>query len=97
MSRRKALITGITGQDGSYLSELLLSEGAEGDEQSLDYGRRCLKSLMRSEEQLRRAELKAQIKQAEREGNVLEALRLAQELERLERATRAWRAQEKGA
>jgi GDPmannose 4,6-dehydratase len=29
MSRRKALITGITGQDGSYLSELLLSEGYE--------------------------------------------------------------------
>jgi DNA primase len=84
--------------DQNVLAELLLSEGAEGDEQSLDYGRRCLKSLMRSEEQLRRAELKAQIKQAEREGNVLEALRLAQELERLERATRAWRgAQEKGA
>ena len=29
MSKRKALITGITGQDGSYLSELLLSKGYE--------------------------------------------------------------------
>src|SRR5882762_7103900 len=29
MSQRKALITGITGQDGSYLSELLLSKGYE--------------------------------------------------------------------
>src|SRR5271166_3287214 len=29
MSRRKALITGITGQDGSYLAELLLSKGYE--------------------------------------------------------------------
>lgn len=29
MSRRKALITGITGQDGSYLAELLLDEGYE--------------------------------------------------------------------
>jgi GDPmannose 4,6-dehydratase len=29
MSRRRALITGITGQDGSYLAELLLEEGYE--------------------------------------------------------------------
>ena len=29
MSRKCAFITGITGQDGSYLSELLLSKGYE--------------------------------------------------------------------
>ena len=29
MSQKKALITGITGQDGSYLAELLLSKGYE--------------------------------------------------------------------
>jgi len=29
MSARRALITGITGQDGSYLAELLLDEGYE--------------------------------------------------------------------
>ena len=29
MARRKALITGITGQDGSYLAELLLDKGYE--------------------------------------------------------------------
>ena len=29
MSARRALITGITGQDGSYLAELLLSKGYE--------------------------------------------------------------------
>ena len=27
--KKKALITGITGQDGSYLAELLLQEGYE--------------------------------------------------------------------
>ncbi len=27
---RKALITGITGQDGSYLAELLIEKGYEG-------------------------------------------------------------------
>jgi DNA primase len=83
--------------DQTVLAELLLSEGADDDEQSMDYGRRCLESLLRSEDQLRRSDLKAQVKQAEREGNVAEALRLAQELERLEREARAWRAQEKRA
>ncbi|OYW95615.1 MAG: GDP-mannose 4,6-dehydratase, partial [Pseudomonadales bacterium 32-61-5] len=29
MERKKALITGITGQDGSYLAELLLEKGYE--------------------------------------------------------------------
>ena len=29
LQRKKALITGITGQDGAYLSELLLSKGYE--------------------------------------------------------------------
>jgi GDPmannose 4,6-dehydratase len=29
VSRRKALITGITGQDGSYLAEFLLEKGYE--------------------------------------------------------------------
>src|SRR6187549_3044249 len=29
MNQRRALITGITGQDGSYLAELLLEEGYE--------------------------------------------------------------------
>src|SRR6266567_2277922 len=29
MSQRRALITGITGQDGSYLAELLLAKGYE--------------------------------------------------------------------
>jgi GDPmannose 4,6-dehydratase len=29
MSRKAALVTGVTGQDGSYLSELLLSKGYE--------------------------------------------------------------------
>src|SRR3546814_12606891 len=29
MSRKRALITGVTGQDGAYLSELLLSNGYE--------------------------------------------------------------------
>ena len=70
--------------DQSLLAEILLGE--DGESQSdLAYGKRCLDSLLRSEEQLRRAELKAQVKQAERAGDVREALRLAGELAQLER------------
>lgn len=71
--------------DQSLLAEILLSEETNEEQMGLEYGKRCLESLLRSEEQMRRAELKAQVKQAERAGNVREALRLAQELERLER------------
>src|SRR5579875_1525270 len=71
--------------DQSLLAEVLLSEETNEEVLDLEYGRRCLESLLRSEGQLRRAELKARVKQAERAGNVREALRLAEELERLER------------
>ena len=69
--------------DRPLLAEVLFAEEVEGLE--MEYGNRCLESLRRSDEQSRRAELKAQVKQAERAGDVREALRLAQELERLER------------
>ena len=71
--------------DQILLAEALLTEDAEGRELNLEYGRRCLDSMRRSEEQLRKAELKAQVKQAERSGNLAEALRLSEELSRLER------------
>jgi DNA primase len=69
--------------DRPLLAEVLFSEEVEGHD--VEYGNRCLESLRRSEEQLRRTELKAQVKQAERAGDVREALRLAQELAELER------------
>jgi|SRR5579871_414963 len=75
----------LSEDDRILLAELLLSEDAESQELNLDYGFRCLESMRRSDEQIRRAELKAQVKQAERAGDIMEALRLAQELERLER------------
>jgi len=71
--------------DQILLAEALLSEDAETHEVNTEYGRRCLESLRRSEDQFRRAELKAQVKQAERAGNLAEALRLSEELIRLER------------
>jgi DNA primase len=71
--------------DQSMLAEVLFAEEAGEEQPDLEHGRRCLESLMRSEDQLRRAELKAQVKQAERAGNVREALRLAEALAQLER------------
>ncbi|MBZ5578399.1 MAG: DNA primase [Acidobacteriia bacterium] len=71
--------------DQVLLAETLLSEDAESQEANPEYGRQCLESLRRSEEQMRRADLKTQVKQAERAGNLAEALRLSEELMRLER------------
>lgn len=71
--------------DQSLLAEVLFAEEADEGQLDSEHGRRCLESLMRSEDQLRRAELKAQVKQAERAGDVREALRLAEALARLER------------
>jgi GDPmannose 4,6-dehydratase len=38
MTSKVALITGVTGQDGSYLAELLLSKGYEGQALSIPLG-----------------------------------------------------------
>ncbi|HUI80512.1 MAG TPA: DNA primase [Bryobacteraceae bacterium] len=75
--------------DRTLLAQVLFSEEVEGHEMNWEYGSRCLESLRRSDEQLRRSELKAQVKQAERAGDVREALRLAQELADLERRNTA--------
>lgn len=71
--------------DQVLLAEVLLGEDAEIQEMTAEHGRRCLDSLRRSEQQRRRSELKAQVKQAERAGNMAEALRLSEELMQLER------------
>jgi DNA primase len=71
--------------DQALLAEALLSEEIDAGQINLEYGLRCLESIERSEQQLRRTELKAQIKQAERAGNFQEALRINMELTELER------------
>jgi hypothetical protein len=59
---------------------------ADGDF-TLEYGVQCLESLRRSDGLQRRQELKVRIKEAERANNLMEALRLAEQLQRLERRT----------
>jgi len=75
--------------DQSLLAEVMFSGEAERHDTAPDYGKQCLESIRRSEEQFRRAQLKVRVKEAERGGNLAEALRLAGELQRLERPREA--------
>jgi DNA primase len=71
--------------DQRLLAVAVLSAEGEGHDFTLEYGMQCLDSLRRSDYQQRVQELKRRIKEAERTGNLAEALGLAQELQRLER------------
>ena len=75
--------------DQNLLAGVALSEDAESAEVSIAYGKQCLESLRGSGGQARRAQLKGLVKEAERAGNFAEALRLAGELQKLDRAGRA--------
>ncbi len=72
--------------DQNLLATLALAEGADAQEETIEYGRQCLESLLRSGERDRRGQLKMRIKEAERAGNLTEALRLARDLQEFERA-----------
>jgi DNA primase len=71
--------------DQRLLAVTVLSAEGEGHDFTLEYGLQCLDSLRRSDRQQRVQELKRRIKEAERTGNLAEAMRLAQELQKLER------------
>lgn len=74
--------------DQHLIAEILLSQDAEGQEPSLEYGRQCVESLRQAGAQQKKSELKARVRQAERAGNLVEALRLAAELQQLDREAR---------
>ena len=71
--------------DQGVLAVAVLSADGEGPDFTLEFGMQCLDSLRRSDYQQRVQELKRRIKEAERTRNLAEALRLAQELQKLER------------
>ncbi len=72
--------------DRELLALAVLKDVTDGSAVSLELGDDCLRSLERSSLKTQVAALKAQVKEAERAGNLGEALRLAAELHRLERA-----------
>jgi DNA primase len=73
-------------EDQSALAEAILSEEVEGRETTLEYGRQCLESLRRSDDQRRCRDLKVRIKEAERAGDTGEVMRVLKELQSLERS-----------
>ena len=74
--------------DQLLLAQAILTEDMETTPEEVAA---AVESLQRSEEQAQRTRLKLRIKDAERAGNVVEALRLTQELQGFERSSRARR------
>jgi len=72
-------------QDQRLLASTVVSAESEGQEFTLEYGIQCLNGLRRSDHQQRVQDFKRRVKEAERAGNLAEALRCAQELQELER------------
>ena len=72
--------------DQELLASAVLKDETDGSAASLSLGVECLRSLQRSSLKTRVAALKARVKEAERSGNLHEALRLAEELHDLEKA-----------
>jgi len=78
-------------QDQRLLAATVVSAESEGQEFTLEYGVQCLNGLRRSDHQQRVQECKRRVKEAERAGNLAEALRCAQELQELERRSESAR------
>jgi DNA primase len=72
--------------DQELFASAVLRDETDGSAVSLSLGEDCLRSLQRSSLKTVVAALKARVKEAERSGNMPEALRLAEELHDLEKA-----------
>jgi len=72
--------------DQELLASAVLRDETDGSAVSLSLGVDCLRSLQRSSLKTQVAALKSRVREAERSGNLHEALRLAEELHQLERA-----------
>jgi hypothetical protein len=76
-------------EDRGLLSSVVLLEETDDAELSVEQGMACLRSLRAADIETKRAELKTRIKEAERAGNLEEALRLSEELNRIKRMNRS--------
>jgi hypothetical protein len=79
----------LTEDDRALLSAAVLLQESEGAGLSVEQGIACLRSLQTADIETKRAELKARVKEAERAGNLAEALRLSEELNRVRRTYQA--------
>jgi DNA primase len=72
--------------DRELLASAVLRDETNGSAVTLSLGVECLRSLQRSSLKTQVAALKARVKEAERSGNLREAMRLAEELHDVEKA-----------
>jgi len=72
--------------DRELLASVAFADKPDDEEYSLEQAVECLRRLEQDDREAQRAALKARIKDAERAGMLEEALRIAEELARLERA-----------
>ncbi len=70
------------------LAALVLADDTLGEGYSTELALSCVRKLAAAENEARRARLRRQVQEAEREGRVEEAMRLLEELGRLERGRR---------
>jgi DNA primase len=76
----------LSEEDQTLLAQAVLADDGEISEEELAG---AIASMRRSESELQRSEMKKRIKEAERSGDWNQALRLTEELQRLERSERA--------
>jgi DNA primase len=72
-------------EDRALLASAILREDTDGATLGVEQGVACLRSLQRAAVETERAALKDRIREAERAGNLQEALRLSEELNRIKR------------
>jgi len=71
--------------DRALLASAVLADETNGEVFSLEQGEACLHTLEGSQHASERAALKARVREAERDGDMAEALRLSAELSRIDR------------
>jgi hypothetical protein len=72
--------------DKELLATVVFADKPDDEEYSLEQAVECLHRLEQDTRDAQRAAIKSRIEDAERAGNMVEALRIAEELARLERA-----------
>ncbi|HOL71514.1 MAG TPA: DNA primase [Bryobacteraceae bacterium] len=75
----------LADSDKEALAAVVFADKPEDEEYSLEQALACIRTLEEAEREARRSELKTRIKEAERAGMLEEALRITEELSRLDR------------
>jgi DNA primase len=86
-----AVAARLEDNDRRILAEMLFAEDPAVEEFGVDWGRKCIERLRDADGRQRYMQLKAEINDAERAGRMDEAMRLMQELGRLDRGNSALR------